>query len=131
MMTVREVSRLTGVSVRTLHHYDRIGLLKPSSVSAAGYRLYDGAALERLEYILLLRALEFPLKAIPAKPKGSIRDRRTVLPQTSPVHFTYRISSGSASSSITGSSIASGKRFHRPICPSHFPSGMRWPEVII
>lgn len=41
MRTVKEVSRLTGVSVRTLHYYDAIGLLKPSEVTEAGYRLYD------------------------------------------------------------------------------------------
>lgn len=64
MKTVKEVSRLTGVSVRTLHHYDAIGLLKPAQVTAAGYRLYDDAALRRLQSILLLRALQFPLKEI-------------------------------------------------------------------
>ena len=47
MKTVKEVSRITGVSVRTLHHYDAIGLLKPTAVTEAGYRLYDDAALER------------------------------------------------------------------------------------
>ena len=47
MKTVREVSKLTGVSVRTLHHYDAIGLLKPSRVTEAGYRLYDDTALAR------------------------------------------------------------------------------------
>ena len=64
MKTVREVSRLTGVSVRTLHHYDAIGLLKPARVTEAGYRLYDDAALGRLQTILLFRELEFPLKEI-------------------------------------------------------------------
>ncbi|MBQ2927268.1 MAG: MerR family transcriptional regulator [Oscillospiraceae bacterium] len=64
MKTVTEVSRLTGVSVRTLHHYDSIGLLKPSRITEAGYRLYDNAALGRLQTILLLRELEFPLKQI-------------------------------------------------------------------
>ena len=64
MKTVKEVSRLTGVSVRTLHHYDAIGLLKPSRVTEAGYRLYDDAALRRLQSILLLRELQFPLKQI-------------------------------------------------------------------
>lgn len=66
MKTVKEVSRLTGVSVRTLHHYDAIGLLKPASVTEAGYRLYDDAALAKLQTILLLRELEFPLKEIRA-----------------------------------------------------------------
>ena len=53
MKTVKEVSRLTGVSVRTLHHYDAIGLLKPTQVTTAGYRLYDYNALQRLQAILL------------------------------------------------------------------------------
>lgn len=64
MRTVNEVSKLTGVSVRTLHYYDRIGLLRPSDVTDAGYRLYDDTALERLQQILLFRELEFPLKEI-------------------------------------------------------------------
>ena len=64
MKTVKEVSRITGVSVRTLHHYDALGLLKPTRVTEAGYRLYDDAALRRLQSILLLRELEFPLKEI-------------------------------------------------------------------
>ena len=64
MKTVKEVSRLTGVSVRTLHHYDAIGLLKPTRVTPAGYRMYDETALRRLQAILLFRELQFPLKEI-------------------------------------------------------------------
>ena len=64
MMTVREVSAKTGVSVRALHHYDQIGLLKPAAVTEAGYRLYDLKSLERLQLILLFRELQFPLKDI-------------------------------------------------------------------
>ncbi len=64
MMTVHEVSRLAGVSVRTLQYYDRIGLLQPAGHTEAGYRLYDDADLERLQQILLFRELEFPLKDI-------------------------------------------------------------------
>lgn len=64
MMTVHEVSNLTGVSIRALHHYDQIGLLRPTQVTEAGYRLYDDTALERLQCILLFRELEFPLKEI-------------------------------------------------------------------
>lgn len=64
MRTVKEVSEMTGVSIRTLHHYDKIGLLKPTSVTEAGYRLYDDSALERLHTILLFRELEFPLRQI-------------------------------------------------------------------
>lgn len=66
MKTVKEVSALTGISVRTLHHYDAIGLLPPAQVTKAGYRLYDEASLARLQSILLLRELEFPLKEIRA-----------------------------------------------------------------
>ncbi len=64
MMTVKQVSKLTGVSIRTLQYYDKIGLLKAAAYTDAGYRLYDEAALERLQQILLFRALEFPLKDI-------------------------------------------------------------------
>ncbi len=64
MKTVKQVSRLTGVSVRALHHYDAIGLLKPAQVTEAGYRLYDDAALKRLHAILLFRELQFPLREI-------------------------------------------------------------------
>lgn len=64
MKTVKEVSRITGVSVRTLHHYDAIGLLKPARVTESGYRLYDDRALQRLQSILFFRELEFPLQEI-------------------------------------------------------------------
>ena len=64
MKSVKEVSHITGVSVRTLHHYDAIGLLKPAKITEAGYRLYDHAALQRLHTILLLKELQFSLKDI-------------------------------------------------------------------
>ena len=64
LITVKEVCRLTGVSARTLHHYDKIGLLKPAGTSPSGYRLYDNSALEKLQMILLFRELEFSLKDI-------------------------------------------------------------------
>ena len=64
MRTVKEISDLTGISVRTLHYYDEIGLLKPTAKSAAGYRLYDDKALEILQQILFFRELDFPLKEI-------------------------------------------------------------------
>ena len=81
MMTVREVSILTGVSVRALHHYDSIGLLPPTAVSAAGYRLYDEAALARLQCIMLYRTLEFPLKDIRAILDSPDFDRNRALDQ--------------------------------------------------
>ena len=64
MKTVNEVSKLTGVSIRTLQYYDTIGLLKPAEYTESGYRLYDDAALMKLQEILLFRELEFPLKEI-------------------------------------------------------------------
>lgn len=64
MKTVGEISKMTGISVRTLHHYDEIGLLKPARVTDAGYRLYDDDALERLQHILMFRELQFSLKEI-------------------------------------------------------------------
>ncbi|MBD5520247.1 MAG: MerR family transcriptional regulator [Lachnospiraceae bacterium] len=65
-MSVNEVVKLTGITVRTLHYYDEIGLLKPTTVTEAGYRLYDDTALRRLQNILLFRELQFPLKDIKA-----------------------------------------------------------------
>ena len=61
---VGEVARLSHVSVRTLHHYDRIGLLRPGGRSAAGYRLYSDADLRRLREVLCYRELEFGLDEI-------------------------------------------------------------------
>lgn len=64
MMTVHEVSKLAGVSIRTLQYYDKIGLLHPTEYTEAGYRLYDDTDLQRLQQILLFRELKFPLKEI-------------------------------------------------------------------
>lgn len=64
-MHIREFAKLTGVSVRTLHYYDEIGLLKPSSVEKQnGYRFYDEYALMKMQEILFYRELDFPLKEI-------------------------------------------------------------------
>jgi DNA-binding transcriptional MerR regulator len=63
-LTVSQVARLAKVSVRTLHHYDALGLLKPSGRSSAGYRLYTAADLERLQQVLFFRELDFPLERI-------------------------------------------------------------------
>lgn len=62
--TVKQLSQLTGLTVRTLHHYDQIGLLKPAFVADNGYRYYDQENLARLQEILLFRELDFPLKDI-------------------------------------------------------------------
>lgn len=64
MLTVHQVSELAGISVRTLHHYDAVGLLVPHERTEAGYRLYNEQDLERLQQILLFRELEFPLAEI-------------------------------------------------------------------
>lgn len=61
MKTVKEVSMITGVSIRTLRYYDEIGLLKPTKLTETGYRLYDNKALEKLQEILFFRELEIPL----------------------------------------------------------------------
>lgn len=64
--TVKQLARLTGVSVRTLHHYDEIGLFAPTVVGANGYRYYDEPSVLRLQSILFYRELDFPLAAIKA-----------------------------------------------------------------
>lgn len=62
--TVKEISRLCGVSVRTLHYYDEIGLLHPAETTEAGYRLYGPEEIARLQQILFFRELDFPLQEI-------------------------------------------------------------------
>ena len=81
MKTVHEVSQISGVSVRTLHHYDAIGLLQPTAVTEAGYRLYDDTALARLQSILLFRELAFPLKEIKRIMDDPQFDQATALEQ--------------------------------------------------
>lgn len=61
MKTVKDVSEITGISIRTLRYYDEIGLLKPTELTEAGYRLYDNKALEKLQEIMFFRELEIPL----------------------------------------------------------------------
>lgn len=63
-MKVKEVAKLSGVSVRTLHHYDEIGLLVPDTVTEAGYRVYSDDNVATLQQILFFRELGFPLKKI-------------------------------------------------------------------
>lgn len=64
MRSISQVAKLTGVSIRTLQYYDEIGLLKPSKLTAAGYRMYDDNAMQTLQQILFFRELGFPLKEI-------------------------------------------------------------------
>ena len=79
MKTVKEVSEFTGISVRTLHYYDEIGLFKPTEVSEAGYRLYDDKAIERLGQILVFRELDLPLSDIKLIMENPDLDRNSVL----------------------------------------------------
>ncbi|MBQ1409661.1 MAG: MerR family transcriptional regulator [Oscillospiraceae bacterium] len=81
MMTVHEVSKRTGVSIRALQYYDEIGLLPPARYTEAKYRLYDDEALERLQQILLFRELEFPLKKIKQILENPSFDRDKALEQ--------------------------------------------------
>lgn len=79
MKTVKEMSQLSGVSVRTLHYYDEINLLTPSFVADNGYRYYDNEAFEKLQEILLFRELEFPLKDIKKIVGNAAYDRDAAL----------------------------------------------------
>ncbi len=79
MRTVSELASLADVTVRTLHHYDRIGLLTPSGRSASGYRLYDHDDLRRLQQILVWRQLGFSLGEIAELVEGAKRDRAAAL----------------------------------------------------
>ena len=81
MMIVNEVSRLTGVSIRTLQYYDKIGLLPPADYTEVGYRLYDDETLQKLQIILLFRELEFALKDIRRIIESPVFDREKALEQ--------------------------------------------------
>ncbi|HEY4553927.1 MAG TPA: MerR family transcriptional regulator, partial [Bacillaceae bacterium] len=59
---IKEVAELAGISVRTLHHYDEIGLFKPAAITESGYRQYSDEDLETLQQILFFKELGFPLK---------------------------------------------------------------------
>ena len=79
MRTVKEISDLTGISVRTLHYYDEIGLLKPTEKSDAGYRLYDDKPLETLQQILFFREFDISLKEIKAVLDNPALERNQIL----------------------------------------------------
>lgn len=81
MISISEMSALSGVSKRTLQYYDRMGLLRPAAYSQAGYRLYGQEQAERLQQILLYRELEFPLKEIRRILESSDYDRNRALEQ--------------------------------------------------
>lgn len=79
MRTVKEIAELTGISARTLHYYDEIGLLAPTSKTEAGYRLYDDKALETLQQILFFREFDIPLKEIKAVMENPNLDKNQIL----------------------------------------------------
>lgn len=79
MKTVKEMSKITGVSIRTLRYYDEINLLKPTQLTNSGYRLYDNKALERLQEIMFFRELELPLNEIKKIMENPNYDREQVL----------------------------------------------------
>lgn len=81
MMTVNEVAKISGVSIRTLQYYDEIGLLPPSQRTESGYRMYDDASLAKLQEILLFRELEFPLTEIKQIIESPGYDRKKALTQ--------------------------------------------------
>ena len=81
MYSIKEVARLTGVSARTLRHYDTIGLLKATRNPENDYRLYSQKDLERLQLILFFRELQFPLKDIPVIIDAPDFDRNRALEQ--------------------------------------------------
>ncbi len=75
-LKINEVAKLTGITVRTLHYYDAIGLLKPSQITEAGYRLYDENNLSELQQILFFKELNFPLNEIKEIMTNSQYDKR-------------------------------------------------------
>ena len=79
MKTVKEVSELTGISVRTLHYYDEIGLFRPTEVKETGYRFYDDNAIDELGQILVFRELDLPLADIKLIMDNPELDRNTIL----------------------------------------------------
>lgn len=79
MKTVKEVSEMTGISVRALHYYDEIGLLVPTGKSGSGYRLYDDKALDTLRQILFFREFDLPLRQIKGILEDPALDRESIL----------------------------------------------------
>jgi DNA-binding transcriptional MerR regulator len=80
---VGELARSTGLTVRTLHHYDQVGLVQPSGRTVAGHRLYDAGDVQRLYQVVALRALGLSLEAVRAVLAGP-PNVQTLLHDTSP-----------------------------------------------
>ena len=90
MMTVKQVSVLTGVSVRTLQFYDEIGLLKPTQMTDSGYRLYDESALEVLQQILFFKELDFTLREIKVIMENPQFDKKAAFEKQIGLHLQQR-----------------------------------------
>lgn len=78
-MQIKEITDLVGISVRTLHYYDEIGLLTPDETTDSGYRVYSQANLETLQQILFYRELDFSLKEIKEILNSPLFDRQKIL----------------------------------------------------
>lgn len=91
MKTVKEISEITGISIRTLHYYDEIGLLLPTKKSDAGYRLYDQKALETLQQILFFREFDIPLKEIKTFMQNNTLDKNQILKMQKNMLITKKI----------------------------------------
>ncbi|MEC0260042.1 MerR family transcriptional regulator [Paenibacillus lautus] len=81
LYTVKEVSELSGVTIKALHHYHKLGLLLPAEISEAGYRLYGSDELERLQHILFYREMDFPLEQIKVLMEETPERRKMLLQQ--------------------------------------------------
>lgn len=97
-LSIGEFAELTGVSIRTLHYYDEIGLLKPSSIDTnSGYRYYNEDSLDRMQEILFYRELDFPLKSISSILLSPEYDRGNALQVHIPLHrSTFSVSTGAS-----------------------------------
>ena len=120
--TVKAVAEFAGVSIRTLHHYDEIGLLKPDGTSRSGYRLYSDSDLEHLQEILFFKELGFGLQEIKTIMNGPGYDREQALRSHKRILFGWmrakpprtmrsRSKSGDGSSTSTTVSTPARPRF--------------------
>ena len=90
-MKINEVAKLSGVTVRTLHYYDQIGLLHPSETTDAGYRIYNAKDLETLQQILFFKELDFPLSDIKEIMSSEGYDRHDIHTPKKQYYKTIRI----------------------------------------
>ncbi len=87
MRTVKQVSDLTGISVRALHYYDEIGLLKPNKITDAGYRLYDDESIKTLQQILFFKEIDIPLREVKEIMSSQYFDKVEALKNTKKITY--------------------------------------------